>query len=338
MKKSYEVLSSTIINGKRVEFIKFNYSFLRNLKRHKCNRSDGSGDTFDEYHSDDEIRKGKNHRNEVRKSIEKRGFDPTAKIIQIGCINGDFYVADGQNTRGAVIDINEEELKRNGSIKYDTFIGEIIHYPSEIEFKSGMLKMNYANKKWAPNTYSDQDEDVLKLKMDIRNSTGLTDSQILVLMFGDLGGGAYEDKTMKDVKTFIDKKKKYFNMIKDVFYNRQRETEYKRVLTKGDYFIKFSGLIDDFYNYPRLHFKGLGAEKCEEWSDNAMMALVNFFENVNFDVFNSIMKNPDAAAGERKRFCKNNIHKLFNKEGKKIFSKEQKACIQKWYNDGINNG
>ena len=96
MKKSYEVLSSTIINGKRVEFIKFNYSFLRNLKRHKCNRSDGSGDTFDEYHSDDEIRKGKNHRNEVRKSIEKRGFDPTAKIIQIGCINGDFMLQMGK--------------------------------------------------------------------------------------------------------------------------------------------------------------------------------------------------------------------------------------------------
>lgn len=339
-----KVLSEYILGGKKIQNVILNYEELKSIKRHPDNRPDGTDDEYSKFYSESAKKKGAAHRKQVLNSIKTNGFDPTVKIFKIGRYGDNECLGDGQNTRGGVVDYNEEYKRtHNGEIAYNEFQAQITYYSNEQEFKEAMRLMNYAMRKWDLSQFSNLDERIRDIKLEIGERCGLGDKQRLVFIFGDLTSSLYESRTIEQVKTFWREKLDYFSQIVNTMKAKQRANELK-VITSTDGFVVLNSLMDRIFNFPSTSeegFKRASLDEKNEWIKQTMSELVQFFDEVNFDNYNKLLvnnkKSIDGVQLKRKEWYKENLYKLFLSEGKNVFSKKTFECIKEWRNGGKKN-
>ena len=344
----YKELFTDVINGITQTHIRCDYEFLKNLKKIKYNRP--AGEVEEDYEEDvyfkREKSKGSSHRNELVKQFKKNGFRPNVKTFVIGLFNGEFYLEDGQNTKNAIVAINEASIKENGKIIYNDFKAVVNHFDNYWDMVDDMRVYNTCLTRWTTSafTLSADKGEVRKAMLYIRNLTNLQEDQCTKLLFGDLNKSEYEHKTMNDARTYWINKTNIFAEI----YKRLSElgdvSRAKKIMS-GDGFIAFNVLLDNIYNYPAKNKMFDSIEEEIEWGDNKAKILVNIYCSATSDGFQRYISLNKNSNGEipyaRQKWYRLFLGRLFkNDKGcKEFYSSDRtlKRIIDDWGTVKVSN-
>lgn len=341
-------LFTDVVNGITQTYIRCDYDFLKSLKKIKYNRPAGEleEDYEDDVYFKREKTKGTTHRNELVKQFTKNGFKPNVKMFVIGLCGGEYYLEDGQNTRNAIIKINEESLKEHGRIVYDDFKAVINHFDNYWEMVKDMRIYNTCLTRWGTSafTLSADEGKVRESMLIIRELTNLQEDQCTKLLFGDCSASEYEHKTMNDARTYWLNKTKIFGEI----YKRLEKigdiSRAKKIMS-GDGFAVFNALLDNIYNYPSKNKMFKHIEEEIEWSDYRAMILVDLYCSITSDGFQRYITLNKNSNGEipygRQKWFRLFLGRLFkNDKGCKTFynsDKFLKLIINEWGEVKVNN-
>lgn len=284
------VLFTDEIGGVKQSYVKFDYEYLKSIKRIRENRPAGEpeDDEYQDRYFKREKTKGKTHRKEVANQLGKYGFKPWVKEFKIGECKGVVYLQDGQNTRGAIIDLNEASLAENGTLMYNEFIGVITHYGNEGYWAmvDDMRDMNNCAAKWptAQFTNSADEGRVRDAMLRINEMTGLQEDQCTKLLFGDLNKSEYPTKKMCDARSYwVNKANVFATMYKRL--SELGDTARAKKIMVGDGFIVFNALLDNIYNYPSKAKMFDTLEEEVEWADKRASILIDLYCNITSDGF-----------------------------------------------------
>lgn len=341
-------LFTDVINGITQTYVRCDYAFLKSLKKIKYNRP--AGETEEEYEEDvyfkREKSKGTAHRNELIKQINKNGFQPNVKIFVIGLLHGEYYLEDGQNTRNAIIEINEASLKEHGCVVYNDFKAVINHFDDYWDMVKDMRVYNTCLTRWSVSafTLSADKGKVREAMLIIRKLTNLQENQCAKLLFGDCNAAEYEHKTMNDARTYWLNKTNIFSEI----YKRLNDlgdTSRAKKIMSGDGFAVFNALLDNIYNYPSKKKMFKTVEEEIEWADNRAKILANLYCSITSDGFQRYITLNKNSNGEipygRQKWYKLFFGRLFkNDKGCKPFynsDKILKTIIDEWGTVEVNS-
>lgn len=344
------VLFTDTIGGVKQTYVKFDYEYLKSIKRIRENRPAGEpeDDEYQERYFKREKQKGRSHRKEVSTQLGKYGFKPWVKEFKLGECKGSVYLQDGQNTRGAIIDLNEASLIENGTLLYDEFVGVITHYGDEGYWNmvDDMRDMNNCAAKWptAQFTNSADEGRVRDAQLYINERTNLQEDQCTKLLFGDLNKSEYPTKKMSDARTYWKNKVEIFSEIYKRLDTLGENNRAKTIMT-GDGFIVFNALLDKIYNYPSKNDMFDTVEEELEWSDERAQILIDLFCSMTSDGFQrNILLNRNSNAEipyGRQKWYRLYFGRLFkNDKGCAPYYKSDKALkkiINEWATVEVNN-
>lgn len=343
----YKVLFTDSINGIKQTYIRCDYEFLKSVKKIKNNRPAGELDAYEEdIYFKREKSKGTSHRNELVKQFKKYGFKPNVKQFVIGYCNGEFYLEDGQNTRTAIILINEESIKENGHPIYNDFKAVVNHFNDMWDMVEDMRVYNTCLTRWSKSafTLSADKGKVREAMLYINSITKLQEDQCTKLLFGDINSAEIEDKVMSDARTFWMNKANILSILFKKLDEMGESNRAKKIMA-GDGFAVFNALLDNIYNYPSKN-KMFKTEKEElEWGDKRAAILVDLYCSITGDGFQKHILlnrncNEEIPYG-RQKWYKLFLGRLFKKDKgcKKYYDSDKflKQIINDWSDVQVNN-
>ena len=344
----YKVLFTDTIDGITQTHIRFDYEFLKSIKKIPHNRPAGENETDyeDDLYFKREKSKGKKHRDELAKEFRNNGFRPSVKEFIIGEFNGNFYLEDGQNTKGAIIVVNESSIKEGNGIMYDDFKGIINHFDDYWDMVDDMRAYNTCLTRWATAqfTLSADKGKVREAMLQIKELANLQEDQCTKLLFGDLNKSEYEHKKMEDACTYwMDKAMTIKNI-----YDRLREvgntSRAKKIMT-GDAFIVFNTLLNSIFNYPYKTKMQLNEEESLAWSKERINILIDLYCSITEDGFRKNIelnkKSNEEIPYGRQKWYRLFMGRLFkgDKGCKEFYKKDKylKSIIDEWGTVEVSN-
>lgn len=337
----YRELFTDLIDGVKQTHIRFDYEFLKSIKKIKHNRP--AGELESEYEEDlyfkQEKNKGKKHRDELAKEFRNNGFKPSVKEFIIGEWQGEFYLEDGQNTKGAIIVVNESSIKEGNGIIYNDFKGIINHFDNYWDMVNDMRAYNTCLTRWGTPqfTLSADEGRVRDAMLQIERLTGLQSDQCTKLLFGDLNKSEYEHKTMENACTYWMDKTLILKSIYDCLNDKGNTSRAKRIMV-GDGFIVFNTLLNNIFNYPYKVNMGLDEGEALEWSKERAVILGELYCSITEDGFRKYIDLNTNSNGEiphgRQKWYRLFFGRMFkNDKGcKEFYAKDKylKNMIDEW--------